>query len=88
MNELTTDFSILLPALIAGCLVAISHVPLGQQVLSRGIVGSAGDRITVASPVHKQRFDLRTGTCLDADVSVMTWAVRVHDSRVEVAHPC
>src|SRR6185369_7112733 len=26
------------PALIAGCLVAVSHVPLGQQVLSRGIV--------------------------------------------------
>jgi zinc/manganese transport system permease protein len=38
MNELATDFSILLPALIAGGLVAISHVPLGQQVLSRGIV--------------------------------------------------
>ena len=33
-----TDFSILWPALIAGVLVAISHVPLGQQVLSRGIV--------------------------------------------------
>ena len=38
MNDMLTDFSILLPALIAGCLVAISHVPLGQQVLSRGIV--------------------------------------------------
>jgi hypothetical protein len=38
MNTLFTDFSILWPALIAGCLVAVSHVPLGQQVLSRGIV--------------------------------------------------
>src|SRR6185295_2128083 len=38
MNDLYVDFSILWPALIAGCLVAISHVPLGQQVLSRGIV--------------------------------------------------
>jgi len=38
MNTLLTDASILWPALIAGILVAISHVPLGQQVLSRGIV--------------------------------------------------
>jgi zinc/manganese transport system permease protein len=38
MNDLHMDLSILWPALIAGCLVAISHVPLGQQVLARGIV--------------------------------------------------
>jgi len=38
MNLLAIDFSIVLPALIAGVLVAISHVPLGQQVLARGIV--------------------------------------------------
>ncbi len=38
MNLLSTDVSILWPALIAGLLVTISHVPLGQQVLARGIV--------------------------------------------------
>ena len=38
MNTLTADLSILWPALIAGVLVVLSHVPLGQQVLSRGIV--------------------------------------------------
>jgi zinc/manganese transport system permease protein len=32
------DFSILLPALIAGLLVTATHVPLGIQVLNRGIV--------------------------------------------------
>ena len=32
------DFSILWPALIAGLLVTATHVPLGTQVLSRGIV--------------------------------------------------
>ena len=31
------------------------------QVLSRGIVGTRGDAPTVASPMHKQVFDLRTG---------------------------
>jgi zinc/manganese transport system permease protein len=38
MNDVTADLSILWPALVAGVLVLISHVPLGQQVLRRGIV--------------------------------------------------
>ena len=38
MNLAEIDVSILWPALVAGLLVSISHVPLGQQVLSRGIV--------------------------------------------------
>ena len=38
MSAWAADLSILWPALIAGVLVALSHVPLGQQVLSRGIV--------------------------------------------------
>jgi zinc/manganese transport system permease protein len=38
MSTLQSDLSILWPALIAGILVVASHVPLGQQVLARGIV--------------------------------------------------
>ena len=38
MTDLAATFSILWPALVAGLLVAVSHVPLGQQVLRRGIV--------------------------------------------------
>jgi len=38
MNLSTLDFSILGPALLAGLLVLATHVPLGQQVLKRGIV--------------------------------------------------
>jgi zinc/manganese transport system permease protein len=34
----TLEFSILIPALIAGLLVTATHVPLGIQVLNRGIV--------------------------------------------------
>lgn len=33
-----SDFSILLPALLAGILVSLTHVPLGQRVLARGII--------------------------------------------------
>ena len=58
----------------------------GALVLSRGLIGDADGAPTVASPVYKQRFDLRTGQCLeDGSVEVRTWPVRLHDGRVEVA---
>lgn len=38
MNLSGLELSLLLPALLAGCLVLVSHVPLGAQVLARGIV--------------------------------------------------
>ena len=58
----------------------------GAAVLSRGIVGSAGETLTVASPVFKQRFDLRTGACIDdPDVRLATFAARIRDGRVEVS---
>ncbi len=38
MNLNAVDVSILLPAMVAGLLVTATHVPLGMQVLARGIV--------------------------------------------------
>ncbi|NJD32503.1 MAG: metal ABC transporter permease [Gammaproteobacteria bacterium] len=38
MNDVIGALGILWPALVAGILVSLSHVPLGQQVLRRGIV--------------------------------------------------
>ena len=38
MNTAALDFSILWPAFVAGLLVTLTHVPLGMQVLKRGIV--------------------------------------------------
>lgn len=50
----------------------------GAAVLSRGIVGDADGVAVVASPIYKERFDLRTGECLDnAEVSVAVYPVRV-----------
>ena len=55
-------------------------------VLSRGIVGSRGDLVTVASPVYKQRFDLRTGACLDDEaVSIPVFPARVAEGWIEVS---
>lgn len=73
-----------------GELVAIDDVDpfSGTAVLSRGVVGDVAGQPTVASPLYKQRFDLRSGRCLDDDtVSVRTWPVRLNGERIEVAVP-
>lgn len=58
----------------------------GASVLSRGLVGSLGERIVVASPLFKQHYDLATGECLEApELSVRAHAVRVDDGQVWVA---
>ncbi len=58
----------------------------GASVLARGLVGSLGERIVVASPLYKNHFDLATGECLEApEQSVRAHAVRVQDGRVLVA---
>jgi nitrite reductase (NADH) small subunit len=57
----------------------------GAFVMSRGIVGTKGDVPTVASPLHKQVFDLRTGVCLDDEAArVPVFGVRERRGRVEV----
>jgi nitrite reductase (NADH) small subunit len=57
----------------------------GAYVLARGIVGTRRDIPTVASPMYKQVFDLRTGRCLDdQDVCVPTYPVRCADGSIEV----
>ena len=60
----------------------------GAAVLSRGIVGTRGAAPTVASPMHKQVYDLRTGECLDLHgVRVAVYPVRRDGDLVEVAEP-
>jgi nitrite reductase (NADH) small subunit len=55
------------------------------SVLGRGIIGTRGDVPFVASPMHKQAFDLRTGHCLDdAAIRVPTYDVMVADGMVLV----
>jgi nitrite reductase (NADH) small subunit len=87
---LVDDLPVALFRLADGTLAAIDHVePIsGVPVLARGLVGSAGDVKYVSSPLHKQRFDLVTGECLDdASVSVRTWAVTVIDGNVCISAP-
>ncbi|WP_027794092.1 nitrite reductase small subunit NirD [Paraburkholderia acidipaludis] len=88
-------------ALVNGEQVAVFHVDDGAArvfaignydpnsqaaVLSRGLVGSLGERIVVASPIYKHHFDLATGECLEApQQSVSPYAARVVNGEVYVA---
>ena len=34
----SATLSIILPALVAGCIVLLTHIPLGREVIRRGII--------------------------------------------------
>jgi nitrite reductase (NADH) small subunit len=70
-----------------GAVYAISNFdPFSKAfVLARGIVGDKGGIPRLASPIYKQAFDLRTGTCFDdANVRVTVYRVRVARGRILV----
>ncbi|MFM0165446.1 nitrite reductase small subunit NirD [Paraburkholderia sediminicola] len=67
---------------------AIENYDPGSQaaVLSRGLIGSLGERLVVASPIYKHHFDLRTGECLETPAySVSAFNARVENGQVWVA---
>jgi nitrite reductase (NADH) small subunit len=72
----------------ANIVYAIENFDPGSQaaVLSRGLIGSLGERVVVASPIYKHHFDLRTGECLETpSYSVGVFETRVEDGHVWVA---
>ncbi|UNK72443.1 nitrite reductase small subunit NirD [Microbacterium sp. H1-D42] len=82
------DTQIALFLLTDGTVHAVSNLDpySGANVMSRGIVGTRGEAPTVASPMHKQVFDLRTGLCLEtqgrAASALRVWPVAVVDGEV------
>jgi nitrite reductase (NADH) small subunit len=53
------------------------------NVMSRGIIGSIGDDLVVASPIYKQHFNLATGQCIEDDnVSIDSYPVHINNGRV------
>jgi nitrite reductase (NADH) small subunit len=63
-----------------------NHDPFsGAYVMSRGIVGTSGGMPTLASPMYKQVFDLRTGVCLtDEGVRIPTYPVACREGVVSI----
>ncbi|WP_347110400.1 nitrite reductase small subunit NirD [Paenarthrobacter sp. S56] len=55
------------------------------NVMARGIIGSRGSRPTIASPLHKEVYDLETGECFtNPELKLDTYSVRLVDGFVEV----
>ena len=70
-----------------GSLYAVSNQDpaTGSFVMSRGIIGSRGARPTLASPLHKQVYDLETGECFtSAEYALRTFPVRALHGTVQV----
>jgi nitrite reductase (NADH) small subunit len=99
MDQLSVDVGV--AALVGGEQVALFRLDVEEiraignldpysraNVLSRGIVGSRGEVVFVASPMYKQPFDLGTGRCLDDPaVGVPTFDVRVVEGVIHVLAP-
>jgi nitrite reductase (NADH) small subunit len=57
-----------------------------QMILSRGMIGSAGNEPKVACPFHKRTFSLRNGECLNEsqEENIATFPVKVQDGFVYI----
>jgi nitrite reductase (NADH) small subunit len=74
--------------LTGGAVYAVGHrdPTSGAPVMARGIIGTRGDRPTIASPLHKEVYDLGTGECLSAGApSLPSYPVRIAQGWVEVS---
>lgn len=85
-------------ALVAGRQVALFRTGLsevfavaqedpatGAHVMARGILGSKGARPTIASPLHKEVYDLETGECFsNPGLRIEAFGTRIVDGFVEV----
>lgn len=67
---------------------AISNMdPFYQSnVLSRGLIVEHSDELWVASPLKKQRFNLKTGVCMENEqFNIKAYQARVTKGQVELA---
>ncbi|MEX2233449.1 MAG: nitrite reductase small subunit NirD [Cyclobacteriaceae bacterium] len=56
-----------------------------QMILSRGMIGSAGDEPKVACPFHKRTFSLSNGQCLNAtEENISVFPVKVEEGVVYI----
>ena len=65
--------------------VAHEDPATGAHVMARGILGSKGTRPTIASPLHKEVYDLETGECFSTPgLRLATYSTRLSGGFVEV----
>ena len=70
----------------AGVFAVSNMDPFTQaQVISRGLIGETEGRYYVASPLHKQRFDLQTGVCFEDDlVALKVFEVQLDEQKKSI----
>ncbi|MFC9771730.1 MULTISPECIES: nitrite reductase small subunit NirD [unclassified Pseudarthrobacter] len=72
---------------MAGSVFAVAQQDpaTGSYVMARGILGSKGSRPTIASPLHKEVYDLETGECFSTPgLRIEAFGTRISDGFVEV----
>lgn len=70
----------------AGRVFAIDNFdPIGKaNVLYRGITGCNQGEPIVASPLYKQQYSLKTGQCLQEDITVRAYPARIEHQEVQI----
>ena len=72
---------------VSGEVYAVAHEDpaTGAHVMARGIIGSRGARRTLASPLHKEVYDLGSGECLGTPaLRLQTFGTRIVGGYIEV----
>ena len=65
--------------------VAQEDPATGAHVMARGILGSKGLRPTIASPLHKEVYDLETGECFSTPgLRIDAFCTRIVNGFIEV----
>lgn len=72
-----------------GMIYALDNIDpyAGAAVMSRGLTGDRRGEPTVASPLLKHVFSLRTGAALDDATALTTYAVRIVHGIVRIGVP-
>jgi nitrite reductase (NADH) small subunit len=64
-----------------------NYDPIGEaNVLYRGIVGCIDNEPVISSPLYKQHFSLKTGRCLQEDVQIPIYDVRIENEEVQLLY--
>ena len=57
----------------------------GANVIGRGILGHLQGELVIASPLYKQHYRLRDGSCLEyPDQQLPVWPARLNGEQVEI----
>ncbi len=87
-------------AMVNGEQVAIFYVPDAEEsvfavsnwdpvgkanVMSRGLTAHLEGQWVVASPLYKQHYVLNSGQCLEEDITLKVWPIKLVDNDVYLA---